>query len=333
MLHLIPIPTPFPVGPVNVYLAEGDPLTLIDTGPKDGAALAALEAGLAQQGRRVEDLRRIVLTHHHADHIGLTAQLAARSGAEVLTHPYNLPWLADYAAERERHQPFFRKIWDEAGVPGEIVKVMDQAGEGFTDWIDPFPGARPINEGDTLTLQTPDSGPQTWKVFHTPGHAGGLICLWDEASRTLVSNDHLIGHISSNPVLEPPPLMNGPRPKRLVEYLRELQRMAALEPRLALPGHGDVIEDVPGLVRRRLTFHKHRAEKILDALGARPLTLWELTQPIFPRLTRPMDFFLALSEILGHLDLLEEDGKAKPVREGKLVKWQAQHDLTPYPLS
>src|SRR3970040_224111 len=103
MLHLIPIPTPFPVGPVNVYLAEGNPLTLIDTGPKDDVALATLEAGLAQHDRRVEDLRQIVLTHHHADHIKLIAQLAARSDAEALTHPYNLPWLADYAAERERH--------------------------------------------------------------------------------------------------------------------------------------------------------------------------------------------------------------------------------------
>src|SRR5574341_1755566 len=107
MLHLIPIPTPFPVGPVNVYLAEGNPLTLIDTGPKDGAALAALEAGLAQHGRRVEDLRRIVLTHHHADHIGLVARLAARSGAEVLTHPYNLPCSADEATDRPHPQPFF----------------------------------------------------------------------------------------------------------------------------------------------------------------------------------------------------------------------------------
>ena len=321
MFHQISIPTPFPVGPVNVYLAEGDPLTLIDTGPKDGAALTALEAGFARQGRRVEDLRRIILTHHHADHVGLTAQLVARSGAEVLTHPYNRPWLADYAAERERHQPFFHNIWDEAGVPEDIVKVMDQAGSGFGDWIDPFPAARPINEGEALSLRTSDFGLRTFKVFHTPGHAGGLICLWDEASRTLVSNDHLIGHISSNPVLEPPPLMNGPRPKRLVEYLHHMQRMAALAPRLALPGHGEVVEDVVGLVHRRLTFHQHRAEKILDALSARPLTLWELTQPIFPRLTRPMDFFLALSEILGHLDLLEEDGTARPIRDGTWVRW------------
>jgi glyoxylase-like metal-dependent hydrolase (beta-lactamase superfamily II) len=320
MLHCLSLPTPFPVGPVNVYLAEGDPLTLIDTGPKDDAALAALEAGLAERGHRVEDLRRIVLTHHHADHIGLAAQLAARSGAEVFTHPYNLPWLVDYAAERERHRPFFQQIWDEGGVPEDIVQAMDRAGMGIARWLDPFTEAKPIREGDTVTFENRD-----WRleIFHTPGHAGGLICLWEASTRTLVANDHFIRDISSNPVLEPPPLMNGPRPKRLVEYLHQMQRMAALGPRVALPGHGEVIEDVPGLVRQRLAFHKRRAQKILHVLAARPLTLWELVRPLFPRLSQGMDYFLALSEILGHLDLLEEEGKVKPLRDGNVVKWRA----------
>ena len=135
MLHCLSLPTPFPVGPVNVYLAEGEPLTLIDTGPKDVLTRAALEAGLAEHGCRVEDLRRVILTHHHVDHIGLTAEIVARSGAEVLTHPYNLPWLADYPAERERHRPFFQQIWDEGGVPDEIVKAMDKAGAGIDGFL------------------------------------------------------------------------------------------------------------------------------------------------------------------------------------------------------
>ena len=316
--HLISVPTPFPVGPVNVYLAEGNPLTLIDTGPKDAVSLAGLEAGLKAHGYRVEDLRRIVLTHHHVDHIGLTTALVARSGAEVLTHPYNLPWLADYPGERERQRPFFQQIWDEGGVPPEIVQAMDATSAGIARWLDPFPNAKPINEGNCIAFENRD-----WRleIFHTPGHASGLICLWDAVSRTLVANDHFIRDISSNPVLEPPPLMNGPRPKRLVEYLHHMQRMAALGPEIALPGHGDPIDDVAGLVRQRLAFHKRRAQKILEALSARPLTLWELTRPIFPRLSRGMDFFLALSEILGHLDLLEDDGRARPVRKGAVIRW------------
>ena len=142
MLHALPLPTPFPVGPVNAYLAEGEPLTLIDTGPKDDATRAALAAALKVHGHRLEDIRRIILTHHHVDHVGLAGEIAARSGAEGLAHPYTLPWLADYAAERARHEPFFQQVWREGGVPDDIVQVMDESGVSIARWLDPVPNTR-----------------------------------------------------------------------------------------------------------------------------------------------------------------------------------------------
>jgi glyoxylase-like metal-dependent hydrolase (beta-lactamase superfamily II) len=329
-LHCLPLPTPFPVGPVNVYLVEGEPLTLIDVGPKAAISRAALEAGLAAHGYQVEDLRRIVLTHHHVDHIGLAAEIVARSGAEILTHPYNFPWLSDYAAERSHQRPFYRRIWDEGGVPPEVVASVEAASDSLPQWTEGVAATTSLNEGDVVNL-----GSDAWRVFHTPGHAGGLICLWEPGSRTLLANDHLIRDISSNPVLEPPPLMNGPRPRRLIEYLHHLRRIASLQPAIALPGHGEPVDDVAALVRQRAIFHERRAQRLLQALDGCALTLWELTQPLFPRLERGMDFFLALSEVLGHLDLLEEAGQVRPVGDGTRMRWTrsaqvqgrpAQHD-------
>ena len=101
-LYQLIIPTPFPVGPVNVYVArdpEGDGLTLVDCGPRTPEARAALDAGLAALGHSVHDVRRIVVTHAHADHYGLAANIAAESGAQVLTHPFNRPTLQAYADE------------------------------------------------------------------------------------------------------------------------------------------------------------------------------------------------------------------------------------------
>ena len=316
-LHRLPLPTPFPIGPVNVYLAEGEPLTLVDTGPKDDATRTALEAGLAKLGYRVEDVRRVIITHHHIDHIGLAAEIVRRSGADVVTHPRNVDWLADPEAERARHFPFFLKVWEEGGVPDEIVSAMVASGQRQHRWTEPVKVTHTINEGDTLDLAG-----ISWHVYHTPGHAGGLVCLWEAVSRTLLANDHVIRDISSNAMLEPPPTMNGPRPKRLVEYLHHMQRMADLNPAIALPGHGEPVKDVRSLVRQRLAFHERRKQKILNTLAERPLTLWELTQPIFPRLTRGVDLFLGLSEILGHLDLLEVDGKVLPNKDGNLVHWE-----------
>ena len=317
-MHLISLPTPFPVGPVNVYLLEGEPITLIDCGPKHPESLAALESGLAARGCRIEDIRQLILTHHHVDHVGLARTIVDRAGAEIVTHPYNTPYLADYEAERVRHFPFYAKIWAEAGTPPEIVEMMKKSSEGIARWLDPVAVSRTINEGDTITM-----GSAEWKVYHTPGHAGGLVCFFNESTRELIANDHLLLDISSNPILEPPPTggVGLPRPKRLVEYIHHMGRMADLHPVVAYPGHGEPIHDVPALVRKRLSFHRRRAEKIYDALSGTPLTLWQLTQPLFPKLKHGMDFFLAHSEVLGHLDILVEEGKVEAVREGDVVKW------------
>lgn len=316
---LIPIPTPFPVGPVNVYLIQGKPLTLIDTGPKHADSLVALESGLAQHGVRIEDIQQLILTHHHVDHVGLARQIADRSGAKVVTHPYNVSYLEDYEAERMRQMPFYTNIWAEAGTPPDILEAMKHANEGMSRWLDPVTATELINEGDTVDL-----GGVKWTVHHTPGHAGGLVCFHNRFTHELIANDHLLRDISSNPILEPPPTggVANPRPKRLVEYIHHMQRMADLQPLVAYPGHGEVVYDIPALVRKRLAFHRRRADKIYATLAERPLTLWELTKPMFPRLTRGIDFFLAHSEVLGHIDILVEEGKVRPVRDGELVRWQ-----------
>jgi glyoxylase-like metal-dependent hydrolase (beta-lactamase superfamily II) len=95
MNTVIAIPLPLAhVGSVNAWLLRGDPVTLIDTGPRDDDALAALEAGLRQQGLRVEDIELLLATHHHLDHVGLAATIQRRSGATVAV----LDAVADYAA-------------------------------------------------------------------------------------------------------------------------------------------------------------------------------------------------------------------------------------------
>src|SRR5215217_2880202 len=92
-----PVAIPLPladIGSVNAWLLPGDPVTLIDAGPRDDGALAALEAGLRREGLRVEDIELLLATHHHLDHVGLAATIQRRSGASVAV----LRGTADYAA-------------------------------------------------------------------------------------------------------------------------------------------------------------------------------------------------------------------------------------------
>src|SRR5207249_11377664 len=88
-MNIVPIslPTPFYIGPVNVYLIKEDPVTIIDTGPKTKEAVNALRAALRSEGLMVSNIRRIVLTHAHEDHCGLARSLRDEAkDAEVFVH-------------------------------------------------------------------------------------------------------------------------------------------------------------------------------------------------------------------------------------------------------
>lgn len=317
-LHAIELPTPFPVGPVTVYLADvpGEPLTLVDTGPRTPATQAALEAGLARWGYTLSNLGRIVVTHAHEDHFGLAADLVDASHAQVWTHPWNLPPLSDYDADWERRAVFYAGLLRQAAVPEEMMQAIAWATQIMKQFARPVAVDATLDEGDTFRLAGYE-----WQVLHTPGHAAGLLCLYEPESRTLLSSDHLLADISSNPVVEPPQPGQTERPRSLALYQESLQRVASLEITRALPGHGPVIYDVVGLVNRRLAFHQQRLAHALDALRRGARTTWEVTQVLFPDRS-PLDTFLALSEVIGHLDLLELEGKIVGEMAGEAILWR-----------
>jgi len=316
-LHAIALPTPFPVGDVNVYLAEGEPLTLVDTGPRYEPARQALHEGLAALGYAPADLDVIVLTHPHSDHCGLAAELAAASGARVLTHPLNVSQLADYAAERTRRLAFYAALLAEAGVPHEVVASIDSIRRGYGRFAEPVTPDGMLEEGMVLSL-----GGEKWRVLHTPGHTSGLICLYQPERRLLLSSDHLLRDVSSNPFVEPPLETGGARPRPLLDYIAQLQRVVEMDVALALPGHGPPIDRPRELVAERMAFHQARAAALLARLQQGPATVYELTLALFPHLD-PINRFLAVSEVMGHLDLLEAQGQVMSRCEGSLRIWQA----------
>jgi len=317
-LHAIELPTPFPVGPVSVYLANapGEPLTLIDTGPLTSKTATALEAGLARHGYVSADLERIVVTHAHVDHFGLAGDLVAASGAEVWTHPWNIAALGDFESDRVRRISFYAGLLVEAAVPLEVMQAVGSVTSGMKGYAHPVAVSGTLGEGETLRLAGRD-----WQVLHTPGHASGLICLYDPGSRNLLSSDHLLAGISSNPVVEPPPPGETERPRSLVLYQQSLQRVAAMDISQALPSHGPAICDVAGLVEQRTAFHRRRLERVLEALFAGAHTTWEVTQALFPG-RQPLDTFLAVSEVVGHLDVLEIEGKIAAERRDGSLTWR-----------
>jgi len=317
-LHAIELPTPFPVGPITVYLAAapGEPVTLIDTGPYTAESRAALEAGLAALGQSVTGLERIIITHAHADHFGLAADLVADSGAAVFSHPWNALALGDCETDRAQRRTFYAGLMRLAGVPAPALEVIGAVTTGMDRFARPVALDGTLDEGDLVHLAGRD-----WQVLHTPGHAAGLICLYEPRSRTLLSSDHLLADISSNPVAEPPPPGHSQRLRSLVLYRASLQRVADLEIARALPGHGPVVRDVAGLVAERLAFHERRASRVLEALRHGATSTWDVATILFPDRS-PLDMFLAVSEVLGHLEVLEMEGRIEGQEVGGIVHWR-----------
>ena len=114
----ITLPTPFYIGPVNVYLIKEDPVTLIDTGPKTKETVDALRAGLRHAGLSISDIRRIVLTHTHEDHCGLARALRDEAKeAKVFVHGWETGQRAGRLEYREHRQLLLRAAMQHFGPP------------------------------------------------------------------------------------------------------------------------------------------------------------------------------------------------------------------------
>lgn len=308
MTDVIPVPTPFAVGRVNCYLVDDDPLTLVDCGPNSGTSLTTLEAGLTALGRRVEDLERIVLTHQHIDHIGLAQILAERSGAEVCALDALAPWLDHYRENMEGDDRFAERIMLRHGVPRDVAIALRAVSATFRGWGASVHVDRPLADGDILAFAG-----RSWQVLHRPGHSPSDTVFLDEASRELLGGDHLIKHISSNPLLARPLDAaaddgDAERPKALLIYLASMAATRKLEVATVLPGHGEPIADHRALIDERVAGHERRARKIAGLLAERPKTAFELAQDLWGNVA-VTQAYLTLSEVLGHLDLLLERGE------------------------
>jgi glyoxylase-like metal-dependent hydrolase (beta-lactamase superfamily II) len=323
-IHRLAIPTPFMVGRVNAYLIEDSPLTLVDSGPNSAKALDELEQALATHGHRIEDIELLVISHQHIDHFGLAAILARRSGAEVAALESLAPFLAGYGRQSDLDDGFAKRLMLSHGIPAEIVAALRAVSASFRAWGSAVEVTRPLADGSDLQLRD-----RTLRVLHRPGHSPSDTVFLDESRALLLAADHLIAHISSNPLLARPldapdeePTPPPPRLQALVTYIDSLKKTREMDLSLVLPGHGRPITDHVSLIDERFRMHQRRAEKIRRLIASKPHTAHEIAQELWGNVA-VTQAYLTLSEVLGHVDLLLLDGLVvEDAREG-VVHFQA----------
>jgi glyoxylase-like metal-dependent hydrolase (beta-lactamase superfamily II) len=320
-IHRLAIPTPFMVGRVNAYLIEDSPLTLIDSGPNSAKALDELEQLLAARGHRIEDIELLVISHQHMDHFGLASILARRSGAEVAALGALAPYLAAYGRETDLDDAFAEGLMLRHGIPQEIVTALRAVSAGFRAWGSAVEVTRSLADGEELQLRD-----RTLRVLHRPGHSPSDTVFYDAQRSTLLAADHLIAHISSNPLLARPfgsePAADAPRPQALITYMNSLEQTREMDLELVLPGHGQPITDHAGLIDERFRMHARRAEKIHRMIEGQPRTAHEIAHELWGNVA-VTQAYLTLSEVLGHVDLLLRDGRVQEREQDGVVSFAA----------
>jgi glyoxylase-like metal-dependent hydrolase (beta-lactamase superfamily II) len=316
-IRLMRIPTPFQVGRVNTYLLEDEPLTLIDSGPNSGKALDELERQLESLGHHIEDIELVIVTHQHIDHLGLVDIVAKRSGAEVAAIDVAVPFMENFGGDAERDDEEAAALMRRHGISEEVVTALRQVTGSFRAWGSKVKVTRPLHDGELLELRD-----RKLEVQHRPGHSPSDTVFWDADRSLLIAADHLIKHISSNPLISRPLDGSGDRTQALVTYLESLKLTRELPAEIVLSGHGEPITDHVELIDERLAMHQRRAEKLYGLIAEQPRTGHELALALWGDVA-VTQAFLTLSEVIGHVDLLVNAGHVREEEDGEVVRYAA----------
>lgn len=310
-IHKIEVPTPFEVGPVNVYFLESKPLTLIDTGPKTSEAINALEFGLREIGYSLDELGRVIITHGHLDHHGLAKAIKTKSNARIYVHPRDAKIVSHFESEIQRYLKLFEEFSIHSGMPRDLfakgigyLRAIAKACESVeVDFL--------IEDGDFIDLND-----LKLRVIHTPGHSPGSLCFYLEDYGTLFSGDTLLKDITPNPSITP-------EDGGLLNYLKSLHKLQGLDLEVIYPGHGETIVHPRELIQKILEHHEIRKNQVLKAISSSPRSIFEISKAIFGELPIS-EILLGVREIAGHLEILELENKVETIHRDNINYYKAK---------
>jgi glyoxylase-like metal-dependent hydrolase (beta-lactamase superfamily II) len=302
-IRRVTCPLPTRPGHVHAYLLPGeDGWTLVDTGiglPDAKERWAAELDGI--------EVVRILVTHFHPDHVGAAADLAELTGATV--HQGGLDYEQCRMVWGNPEWPQRIADWFLThGVPRPDAEELIQSGSIYAPFIRYQPDPAIVGAGERL---------DGWELVDAPGHADGQLCLIRDG--ILVSADHLLGRISPTVGLWP-----ESRPDPLGDFVHSLERTIALAPRLALPGHGEPIEDPVARAHELIEHHRERLEVAEAALTDAPRSGYDLSFVLFGADLKPATRRFAVAETLSHLERLVLEERADRREDDGTVAYTAR---------
>ena len=312
-IYPIPVHTPFPVGPINCMLHKGDALTLIDTGPKMDESLNDLRRGLAEHGVALADIERLILTHHHLDHCGLTQHIIdVAPNVEVWGHPDIMEQArrSDGDEEDAARRRWYEGIMVEFGVPENEIEMAMSLWRRFGGLTDKVTVHKMLEDEAWV-------GP--FQAFYVPGHSSTDTLLVNAKEGYTMVGDHILEKINPNPLLRRPS-GDAPREKALVEFQDSLQRSRSLDLGWCFPGHGKPFTNHYAVIDGISAQHERKNTRILKWMKNHDLTPYQLAMKLYPSIGLA-GLYLGLSVAVGQLEVLEERGQLKSSHQDGILTY------------
>ena len=326
-----------------------DGVSLFDAGYGTAEATQAMTQQLAALDRKPSDIRRLVISHAHPDHIGMAAWVKEQApDSDLVMYEEEARHYSQMHHGHDEWEQQMRSWGVQHGFSPDDIE-----GDHRPDWAKEME-RREVEAAGKSTDTAAETERQSWRMQHvkpdvlledgeelefdgwtlravwTPGHTDGHLCVYVPEHRLTLTGDHVLSRITPNVSHGMEDDEEGRNP--LAEFLDSLEKTAALDTALGLPAHEDLIPDLPGRCRAIIEHHHHRAEEVLAGISSptaldRTATALEIASRV--TWNRPWATFSvfkqrsAMGETLSHLRYLEVEGRVRRlIGEDNVVRWQ-----------
>ncbi|MCJ7872934.1 MBL fold metallo-hydrolase [Phaeobacter sp. J2-8] len=303
------LPLPMALDHVNIYaLDDGDSWTVIDSGI-DTKRARAIWQRLLSGPLAGKPIGRVIVTHHHPDHIGLAGWFQTEHGATLWTS--RTAWLFARMLSldvQDRPTPETLAFWRSCGMdPDVLAKRMGERPFNFSDVVAPLPlGFHRLKAGDEVTI-----GGRRWAVHFGHGHAPDHLTFWSLDDNLVIAGDQILPSISSNIGV----YATEPDADPVADWLESCERFLpmAREDHLVLGGHKLPFTGVSMRLQQLIDNHHGALARLADHLQT-PHSAAECFAPLFKRKIGEGEYGLAMVEAMSHCIHLWHEGRATRAR-------------------
>jgi glyoxylase-like metal-dependent hydrolase (beta-lactamase superfamily II) len=298
----ISVPTPFAVGPANVFLLKTDPPALIDTGPGTDDAYERLVSQLEKHGISLGDLGYILLTHGHLDHSGMLGRLQKSTNAVACAHPIVAEQFANYDWAIEATCEYYRVKMTTLGAPREVIDAV----------LKYRLAAHTIGTAAAIQHVLRDGEEVSGvRAIFVAGHSPGDVLYYEPAQRAAFTGDHVLKGMSPSPLMS---VKDDPSVPVLTRYCDSLRITRELDIDRCHPGHGSPFGNHRAIIDDILRRYDERLEQVARLVEETRQTPYQIMTRMFPNISRESLQF-GVSMAAEYLKVLAVRGRVIEERE------------------